>query len=136
MLGSRILGGRRGTLAGGMPIYKFISNRFLTLVENLSFRLGLSEYHTGFRAFSRKVLETIPFHLNSDGFVFDTEVLAEVAAFGFKAGEIPVPCRYFPEASEINFWRSSVYGLLTLWVCLKYLLHQAAIKRFALFDSE
>lgn len=135
MLGSRILGGRRGTLAGGMPIYKFISNRFLTLAENLSLGLCLSEYHTGFRAYSRKVLETIPYQLNSDDFVFDTEVLAEVAAFGFKAGEIPVPCRYFSEASEINFWRSSVYGLLTLWVCLKYLLHKAAIKRFALFKS-
>lgn len=129
MLGSRILGGRRGTLAGGMPVYKFISNRFLTWVENLVFGLKLSEYHTGMRAFSRKVLETIPYARNSNDFVFDSEVLAEVAAFGFRAGEIPIPCRYFPEASEINFWRSTVYGLQTLWVCFKYL------NRFALFRA-
>ena len=105
-----------------MPLYKFISNRFLTGVENLCFRLNLSEYHTGFRAFSRKLLETIPFEKNSDDFVFDTEVLAEAAALDFRAGEVAVPCRYFPEASEINFWRSTVYGLQTLWVCLRYLL--------------
>jgi glycosyltransferase involved in cell wall biosynthesis len=117
MMGSRILGG-----AGTMPIYKYASNRFLTWVENLVFRLNLSEYHTGFRAFSRKVLETIPFEKNSDDFVFDSEVLAEAAAHGFRAGEIAVPCRYFPEASEINFWRSTVYGLQTLGVCLRYLL--------------
>ncbi|MEO0094173.1 MAG: glycosyltransferase family 2 protein [candidate division WOR-3 bacterium] len=123
MMGSRILGGgKRGAYAGGMPIYKLISNRFLTLVENLVFRLNLSEYHSGFRAFSRKVLETIPFERNSDDFVFDTEIWAEAAANGFRVGEIPVPCRYFPEASEINFWRSTKYGLQTLLVCLKYLL--------------
>ena len=135
MLGSRILGGRRGTLAGGMPLYKFVSNRFLTVVENLILRLNLSEYHTGFRAFGRRVLETIPFELNSDDFVFDTEVLAEVAASGFRAGEIPVPCRYFPEASEINFWRSTCYGLQTLLVCAKFLLHKLGIKRFAEFGA-
>jgi glycosyltransferase involved in cell wall biosynthesis len=125
MLGSRLLGGgKRGAYAGGMPIYKLISNRFLTFIENLTFRLNLSEYHTGFRAFSRQVLETIPFEKNSDDFVFDTEVLAEAARFGFRAGEIAVPCRYFPEASEINFWRSTVYGLQTLRVCLKFILHR------------
>lgn len=136
MLGSRILGGRRGTLAGGMPVYKFISNRFLTLVENIVLRLRLSEYHTGFRAFSRKVLETIPFEKNSNDFVFDTEFLAEVSAFGFKAGEIPVPCRYFAEASEINFVRSSVYGLQTLLVCFKLILHKTGLFRFALFKGQ
>jgi glycosyltransferase involved in cell wall biosynthesis len=135
MLGSRILGGGKGTLAGGMPVYKFISNRFLTWVENLVLNLNLSEYHTGFRAFSRRVLETIPFELNSDDFVFDTEVLAEVSAFGFRAGEIPIPCRYFPEASEINFWRSTLYGLQTLWVCLEFLMHQSGIKKFARFEA-
>ncbi|MBI5078652.1 glycosyltransferase family 2 protein [Candidatus Saganbacteria bacterium] len=129
MMGSRILGGQRKSLAGGMPFYKLISNRFLTLVENLTFRLRLSEYHTGFRAFSRKVLETIPFEKNSDDFVFDTEILAEAAAGGFRAGEIAVPCRYFPEASEINFRRSAVYGLQTLWVCLNYLLDKKSFKR-------
>ncbi|MFC1540480.1 glycosyltransferase family 2 protein [Candidatus Margulisiibacteriota bacterium] len=136
MLGSRILGGSKGTLAGGMPVYKFISNRFLTWVENLVFGLKLSEYHTGFRAFSRKVLEAIPFELNSDDFVFDSEVLAEVAACGFRAGEIPVPCRYFPEASEINFRRSAVYGLQTLGVCLKLALHRSGLKRFAQFPAK
>jgi glycosyltransferase involved in cell wall biosynthesis len=135
MLGSRILGGRKGTLAGGMPIYKFISNRFLTWVENLVFKLNLSEYHTGFRAYSRKVLETIPFERNSDDFVFDSEVLAQVSAFGFRAGEIAVPCRYFAEASEINFFRSTVYGLQTLVVCARLLLHGAGLKRFALFEA-
>lgn len=128
MMGSRVLGGSRGTLAGGMPIYKLISNKFLTWVENLVLGLKLSEYHTGFRAFSRKLLEAIPFENNSDDFVFDTEVLAEAAAFGFKAGEVAVPCRYFAEASEINFWRSTIYGLSTLWVCGKYLLHKIGFK--------
>jgi hypothetical protein len=135
MLGSRIRGGRKGTLAGGMPIYKFISNRFLTWVENLTFGLNLSEYHTGFRAFSRRLLETVPYRSNSDDFVFDTEILAEAAAFGFRAGEIPIPCRYFPEASEINFWRSTLYGLQTLAVCAKYVLHKVGLKRFALFST-
>jgi glycosyltransferase involved in cell wall biosynthesis len=136
MLGSRILGGRRGTLAGGMPLYKFISNRFLSWVENLTFRLNLSEYHTGFRAFSRRVLETIPFELNSDDFVFDSEVLAEVSAFGFRVGEIPIPCRYFSEASEINFWRSTLYGLQTIWICWKFLLHKIFKKEFAQFKAK
>jgi glycosyltransferase involved in cell wall biosynthesis len=130
MMGSRLLGGgKRGAFAGGMPFYKLISNRFLTLVENLTFRLDLSEYHTGFRAFSRRLLSVIPFENNSDDFVFDTEVLAETAAAGLAAGEIAVPCRYFAEASEINFWRSSVYGLQTLAVCLRYLLAKDSFKR-------
>ncbi len=122
MMGSRVLSGGRDTLAGGMPIWKYISNVFLTMCENLSFRLGLSEYHTGFRAYSRKALETIPFDGNSNDFVFDTEVLAEAAGANLKVGEISVACRYFPEASSVNFYRSTVYGFQTLWVCLKYLL--------------
>ena len=129
MLGSRILSG-----AGGMPFYKYISNRFLTGVENLILRRNLSEYHTGFRAFSRKLLETIPFEINSDDFVFDTEVLAETAAFNFRVGEIAVACRYFPEASEINWFRSTLYGLQTLWVCFKYFLHGRGWIRFAQFS--
>jgi glycosyltransferase involved in cell wall biosynthesis len=124
MMGSRILSG-----AETMPWYKFVSNRFLTWVENRVFRLNLSEYHTGFRAYSRRLLETIPFERNSNDFVFDSEVLAEAAAGGFRAGEIAVPCRYFAEASEINFWRSTVYGLQTLAVCLKYLLAKRLYKR-------
>ncbi|MCU0641135.1 MAG: glycosyltransferase family 2 protein [Candidatus Margulisbacteria bacterium] len=124
MMGSRILSG-----AETMPWYKYISNRFLTGVEELTFGLRLSEYHSGFRAFSRRLLETLPFERNSNDFVFDTEVLAETAAAGFKAGELAVPCRYFAEASEINFWRSTVYGLQTLLVCLKYRLAPRHYKR-------
>lgn len=122
MLGSRVLSGSYNTLAGGMPIWKYISNVFLTLCENLTFRLGLSEYHTGFRAYSCDVLRKIPFETLSDDFVFDTEFLAYVAKYGFRAGEVAVPCRYFPEASSVNFLRSTVYGLQTLFVCIKYIL--------------
>ena len=116
-----MMGSRMAEAKTGMPFYKFVSNRFLSWVEERTFKLGLSEYHSGFRAFNRRVLETIPFESNSDGFVFDTQVLAQIAAGKFRAGEVNVPCRYFPEASEINFWRSSIYGLQTLWVCVKYL---------------
>lgn len=122
MLGSRVLGGGMNTLAGGMPIWKYISNVFLTLCENLTFRLGLSEYHTGFRAYSRYALESVDFANNSDDFVFDTELLAKAARVKLSVGEIPVPCRYFPEASSVDFLRSTTYGLQTLWVCMKYLL--------------
>ncbi|OGC04937.1 glycosyl transferase family 2 [candidate division WOR-1 bacterium RIFOXYA12_FULL_43_27] len=128
MLGSRILGGKRGTLAGGMPIYKFISNRFLTLCENLTLGLKLSEYHTGMRAYSRKVLETVPYQKNSDNFVFDTEFLAEAAANKFRVGEIAIPCRYFSEASSVNFVNSTIYGLQTLSVCWHYLVDKARYK--------
>ena len=107
----------------------------MTWVENFTLRLNLSEYHTGFRAYSRKVLETIPFELNSDDFVFDSEILAQVSAFKFRAGEIPIPCRYFAEASEINFVKSSVYGLQTLLVCAKFVLHKLGMRRFAQFES-
>ena len=101
VLGSRILGG--GALAGGMPLYKYIGNRFLTLVENLALGVKLSEYHTGYRAFSRRVLETLPLEKNSDNFVFDNEMLAQAVYFGFKIGEISCPTKYFPDASSINF---------------------------------
>jgi hypothetical protein len=127
MLGSRLLGG--GALAGGMPRWRFLSNRFLTIVENLSLGQHLSECHTGFRAYSRRLLETIPFLLNSDDFVFDTEVIAQTVAFGFRVGEIPVPTRYFAEASSVNFRRSVVYGLGTLAVMARYLLDRWGIRR-------
>jgi len=127
MLGSRLLGG--GSLAGGMPRWKFLSNRFLTIVENLTLGQRLSECHTGFRAYSRRLLETIPFLLNSDDFVFDTEVIAQTVAFGFRVGEIPVPTRYFAEASSVNFRRSVVYGLGTLAVMARYLLDRWGILR-------
>lgn len=126
MMGSRLLGG--GTLAGGMPKWKYMANRFLTTVENLVLGQHLSECHTGFRAYSRQLLETIPFLLNSDDFVFDTEVLAQAVAFGFRIGEIAVPTRYFAEASSVNFRRSVVYGLSTLWVMFRYLLHKVGVR--------
>jgi glycosyltransferase involved in cell wall biosynthesis len=129
MLGSRFLG---DPLAGGMPRWKFISNRFLTGLENLAFGLHLSEYHTGLRAYSRKLLETIPYAMNSDDFVFDQELVAQVVAVGgMRIGEIAVPTRYFEEASSVGFKRSVVYGLSTLRVVGAYLLHRNGIRRSA-----
>jgi glycosyltransferase involved in cell wall biosynthesis len=126
MLGSRFLGDPR---AGGMPTWKFISNRFLTGLENRAFGLHLSEYHTGFRAYSRRLLETIPYHRNSDDFVFDQELVAQVvAAGGFRIGEIRVPTRYFAEASSVGFRRSVVYGLSTLRVVARFLLHRIHVR--------
>jgi glycosyltransferase involved in cell wall biosynthesis len=127
MLGSRFLG---DPLAGGMPRYKYLSNRFLTTVENLAFGLHLSEYHTGLRAYSRRLLETIPYQLNSNDFVFDQELIAQVvAAGGFRIGEIAVPTRYFEEASSVGFRRSVVYGLSTLRVVARFLLHRIGVRR-------
>ncbi len=129
VMGSRLLGGRAETLQGGMPIWKYISNRFLTTVENLALGTHLSEAHTGFRAYSRKLLLTIPFLLNSDDFVFDSEVIAQTVAFGFKIAEVPVPTRYFPEASSVNFRRSVIYGFSTLNVARKYWSKKTGLKR-------
>lgn len=133
VLGSRFLGS--GALKGGMPLYKFISNRFLTITENLVLGQHLSECHTGFRAYSRRMLETIPFLLNSDDFVFDTEVIAQAVAFGFPIAEIGVPTRYFREASSVNFTRSVIYGLSTLDVMLRYLLTKWGIAHAAQFTK-
>jgi glycosyltransferase involved in cell wall biosynthesis len=128
MLGSRFLG---DPLAGGMPRWKYVSNRFLTVVENLAFGLHLSEYHTGLRAYSRHLLETIPYQLNSDDFVFDQELIAQVVAAGMRnrIGEVAVPTRYFEEASSVGFRRSVVYGLSTLRVVARYLLHRLRVRR-------
>jgi glycosyltransferase involved in cell wall biosynthesis len=127
MLGSRFLG---DPLAGGMPRWKYVSNRFLTGLENFAFGLHLSEYHTGLRAYSRRLLETIPYRLNSDDFVFDQELIAQVvAAGGMEIGEIAVPTRYFEEASSVGFRRSVVYGLSTLRVVGRYLLHRLRVRR-------
>ena len=126
MLGSRFLG---DPLAGGMPRWKFVSNRFLTILENLAFGLQLSEYHTGFRAYSRNLLESIPYRLNSDDFVFDQELVAQAVACRMRIGEIAVPTRYFEEASSVNFRRSVVYGLSTLKVVLRFLLHRLRLRR-------
>lgn len=120
VLGSRILG--VGALKGGMPIYKYISNRGLTFVQNILLGYKLSEYHTGYRAYSRHVLETIPFHNNSDDFVFDNEMLAQIIFAGYAIGEITCPTRYFPEASSINFARSVKYGLGVLQTSLQFRL--------------
>ncbi|MCU0503006.1 MAG: glycosyltransferase family 2 protein [Anaerolineae bacterium] len=127
VLGSRFLDS--ATLAGGMPIWKYISNRFLTITENVVLGQHLSECHTGFRAYSRRLLETIPFVLNSDKFVFDTEVIAQTVAFGFTIAEIPVPTRYFAEASSVNFRNSVIYGLGTLSTMARYLLDRWGIRR-------
>jgi glycosyltransferase involved in cell wall biosynthesis len=128
MLGSRFLG---DPLAGGMPKWKYVANRFLTTLENVAFGLRLSEYHTGLRAYSRRLLETIPYELNSDDFVFDQELIAQVVAAGMgdRVGEIAVPTRYFEEASSVGFRRSVVYGLSTLRVVARYLLHRLRVRR-------
>ena len=132
VLGSRILG--RGALAGGMPPYKYAANRVLTLVQNLAFGIKLSEYHTGFRAFSRVVLETLPLRRNSDDFVFDNEMLAQAVAFGFRTGEISCPTRYFEDASSIDFARSVRYGFGVLRTTALFLLRRAGIARPRLFE--
>jgi glycosyltransferase involved in cell wall biosynthesis len=130
MLGSRFLG---DPLAGGMPRWKYVSNRFLTFVENIAFGLRLSEYHTGLRAYSRRLLETIPYELNSNDFVFDQELIAQVVAAGMgrRIGEIAVPTRYFDEASSVGFKRSVVYGTSTLRVVARYLFHRVGLRRTA-----
>jgi len=128
MLGSRFLG---DPLAGGMPRWKYMSNRFLTTVENVAFGLQLSEYHTGFRAYSRQLLETLPYRLDSDDFVFDQELIAQAVAAGFRdrIGEVAVPTRYFAEASSVGPRRSIVYGLSTLVVVARYLFHRSGLLR-------
>jgi glycosyltransferase involved in cell wall biosynthesis len=129
VLGSRFLG---DPLAGGMPRWKFVSNRFLTGLENAAFGLHLSEYHTGLRAYSRRLLERIPYRLNSDDFVFDQDLIAQVVAVGgMRIDEIAVPTRYFEEASSVGFRRSVVYGLSTLRVVARYLLHRTGLRRSA-----
>ncbi|MCC6627002.1 MAG: glycosyltransferase family 2 protein [Chloroflexi bacterium] len=134
VLGSRLLGG--GTLAGGMPVWKYLSNRFLTIAENAAFGLLLSEYHTGFRAYSRRLLETIPFVLNSDNFVFDSEVIAQTVYFGFQIDEIAVPTRYFAEASSVNLKNSIIYGLMTLRTVGRYLLNRWGLLRSRQFNRQ
>lgn len=132
VLGSRILS--EGALAGGMPYYKYVSNRALTAFENVFLGLKLSEYHTGYRTFTRQVLETLPLLECSDDFVFDNQMLAQAAMFGFHIGEISCPTRYFAEASSINFSRSVVYGMGVLSTSLKFRLHKSKLKRNPLFD--
>jgi len=134
VLGSRILGA--GALKGGMPLYKYVANRFLTALENILLGIKLSEFHTGYRAFSRRVLETLPLHENSDDFVFDNQMLAQAVAFGFSIGEISCPTKYFPEASSIDFRRSVSYGFGVLGTAFRYRLHRWGILRCGLFEQE
>ena len=134
VLGSRILGGR--ALAGGMPHYKYIGNRFLTLLENVALGVKLSEFHTGYRAFSRRVLEILPLDNNSDKFVFDNEMLAQAVYFGFKIGEISCPTKYFQDASSINFSRSVIYGFGVIGTAIKFMLHKAGLYKFKIFSVE
>jgi glycosyltransferase involved in cell wall biosynthesis len=133
VMGSRILNGR--ALEGGMPIWKFIANRTLTVAENIVYGTRLTDCHSGFRAYSRKLLTTVPFLLNSDDFVFDSQMIAQAVHFGFPIAEIPVQARYFPEASSVNFKVSTVYGLKTLGVMVRFLLHRFHISRISFFQK-
>lgn len=132
VMGSRIRT-RKETLEGGMPIYKYISNRILTIFENFALGQNLGDFHSGFRAYTRTVLETIPYETNSNDFVFDTEFLAQAVYWNFRIGDVPIPTRYFAEASSINFVRSTKYGILTLWVMIKFLLQKWGLGNFPLF---
>ncbi len=126
VFGSRILG--KGALKGGMPLYKYFANRFLTLFQNVLLNQKLSEYHTGYRAFSRNVLKNVQYNLNSDDFVFDNQMIAQIFYAGFEIAEITCPTKYFKEASSINFKRSMKYGLGVLSVSMRYRLHRWGIK--------
>ncbi len=134
VLGSRFLrpGGAR---AGGMPVWKIAGNRFLTTIENLVLKQGLSEYHTGYRAYSRHFLETVPFLRNANGFVFDTQILAQATAFGFRIHEVPVETRYFWDASSVGLRTSITYGVGTLAVVAGYMLHRLGLRANRLFVS-
>ena len=133
VLGSRIISQR--VLRGGMPLYKYVANRVLTLTQNVLLRMKLSEYHTGYRAYSRQVLETLPLAENSDDFVFDNQTLAQAIYFGFSIGEVSCPVRYFPEASSINFRRSVVYGLGVMATSLRFRLNRWHISNSPMFST-
>ncbi len=133
VLGSRLKSG--SAVAQGMPRWKYLGNRLLTGLENAVFGLRLSEFHTGYRAFRRQVLETVNYPLNSDGFVFDQEIIAQAVVAGFRIAEIPVPTRYFPEASAVGPVASTVYGLRVLAMLFWYALHRLGLRRSRRFDS-
>src|SRR6202047_3877122 len=134
VLGSRILGGQ--ALHGGMPFYKYVANRLLTAFENLFLRVKLSEYHTGYRAFSRKVLSELPLLENSDDFVFDNQMLAQCVYFGFRIGEVSCPTKYFEEASSINFRRSVKYGFGVLATALEFALQRIGLVHLPRFSAQ
>lgn len=133
VLASRILGG--GALKGGMPLYKYIANRFLTAFQNLFLGAKLSEYHTGYRAFSREVLQTLPLLENSDDFVFDNQMIAQSVMFGFRIGEISCPTKYFEEASSISFRRSMKYGIGVLKTTATFVAHRAGLVKMPLYEA-
>lgn len=134
MLGCRVRS-RGETLAGGMPVWKYVANRLITAVENFVLGQNLGDCHSGFRVYTRRVLETVPFERNSDDFVFDSQFLAQAVHFGFRIGDAPVPTRYFPEASSIGLWRSIVYGFGTLGVLVQYLGQRLRIVNSPLFRA-
>ncbi|MGA2435026.1 MAG: glycosyltransferase family 2 protein [Bryobacteraceae bacterium] len=131
--GSRLMG--TNPIKQGMPWWKYVSNRFLTWVENKTFRMNLSEYHTGYRAFSREALESVNLEMDSDAFIFDQEIVAQLVSAKLRFAEIPVPTRYFPQASSASFIQSSIYGLSILWLLLRYALHRLGILHQRQFDS-
>jgi len=133
-LASRILGG--GALSGGMPFYKYIANRMLTAVQNVLLNYKLSEYHTGFRAYSRKVLESLPLEENTDDFLFDNEILAQVIFFKYRIGEVSCSTRYFEEASSIGFMRSLKYGIGVVATSLKFRFQKMHLGKFKIFDAD
>jgi glycosyltransferase involved in cell wall biosynthesis len=132
VLGSRILG--KGALKGGMPIWKYVANRFLTLTENILINYKLSEYHTGYRAFSKEVLQKINYNINSDDFVFDNEMLSQIVYAGFDIAEVTCPTKYFEEASSINFVRSSQYGLGVLRVSFSHFFQRIGLAKFKMYE--
>ena len=134
VLASRLLSGT--ALSGGMPFYKYISNRFLTITENIILGLKLSEFHTGYRAYSRNLLEKIPFVNNSENFVFDTEVIVQTVYYGMRIEEIPCPTKYLKDSSSISFKNSVVYGLQTLWSLLRFLLQKSRLVSFRIFSAK
>jgi glycosyltransferase involved in cell wall biosynthesis len=135
VVGSRIRS-RAEALQGGMPVYKYISNRFLTFVENCALGQNLGDFHSGFRVYRREVLERIPFERNSDDFVFDTQFLVQAVHLGFRLGDVPVPVRYFDEASSINFRRSLVYGFSTLGEVGRFWLHRLGVWKSPLLQAK
>jgi len=134
VLGSRILG--KGALKGGMPLYKYIANRFLTLIQNILISEKLSEYHTGYRAYSREILETVSFEANSDDFIFDNEFISQTVYAGFKIGEVSCPTKYFEEASSINFSRSVKYGMGVLRVSVQHLFARIGLVKSKIYKQK
>ncbi|MFN7925840.1 MAG: glycosyltransferase family 2 protein [Bryobacteraceae bacterium] len=133
VLGSRLLGG--APMQGGMPWWKYVSNRFLTWCENVVFSLDLAEYHTGYRAYTREILESVNLDMNSDKFIFDQEIMAQFVEVRARVAEVPVPTRYFPQASSASFIDSSIYGLSILWLLGRYRLHRWGFARSRQFQS-